>query len=334
MSHRWKESVALESALSRQEELSPPLQSQEFGFQQLDDRTWTKERNGKVTTFRRLGWADLAELEGVVELQKKVWGMPDIDTVPTNLLAIVEETGGSTLGAYDQDHNLTGFVFTVGTTRGSLFLHMIGVDTMARFQTDLGWDLSVLQATLAQAQGISHIEWTYDPLRGSNARLNLEKLGAIPYKYTVNKYGIVKNALYGESPTDRFTVDWNVGDPNIQARLRGIQDQTYLPLTLADVAEVPILDPTAPLSEQQLHSEQPFGLLEIPGDIDVLETQTSIEWRLQVRAIATGLMTTETPQQSTHRQVYPIGFATGIVGTERRSFYLLKRVEPAVHPNP
>jgi predicted GNAT superfamily acetyltransferase len=79
----------------------------------------------------------------------------------------------------------------------------------------------LLQGALARSKGVETIEWTYDPLMGGNSNLYMTKLHAIPYKYTINKYGIVKNedtkgeSRYKNVQTDRFTVKWNIGNESI-----------------------------------------------------------------------------------------------------------------------
>ncbi|HMK22323.1 MAG TPA: hypothetical protein VK466_08300, partial [Terriglobales bacterium] len=41
-----------------------------------------------------------------------------------------------------------------------------------------------------------------------NAYLNIEKLGAIARRYTINQYGITTSPLQGGLPTDRLIAEW------------------------------------------------------------------------------------------------------------------------------
>src|SRR5437588_10989849 len=52
------------------------------------------------------------------------------------------------------------------------------------------------------------MEWTFDPLEIKNAYLNIEKLGAIVRRYTLNQYGISSSPLQGGLPTDRCVAEW------------------------------------------------------------------------------------------------------------------------------
>ncbi len=52
------------------------------------------------------------------------------------------------------------------------------------------------------------IEWTFDPLEIKNAYLNIERLGAIARRYSVNQYGITSSPLQGGLPSDRLVAEW------------------------------------------------------------------------------------------------------------------------------
>ncbi len=294
------------------------LRPENFGFQQVDPRSWQKELAGKDTIFSVVDWKNIPALEEVTSLQGQVWGMGARDLVPSNLLAIAGDTGGDVVVARNNSGQLEGFVFTMGTIDGKLILHMIGVNPSLRYRKDLGWNLSLIQAALAKAKGIAEIDWTYDPLRGSNARLNLEKLGAVGYKYTVNKYGRVSSELYGENPTDRFTVRWNLNEPATKKRLNGIHTGSYQPLTLNDVANLPII---AEVGSKSLPNK---FLVEIPYDVDSLSAADSAAWRVQLRQVCSQVMTSETASDYINRRGLITGFATGLDGSKKRSFYVVQ----------
>ena len=67
---------------------------------------------------------------------------------------------------------------------------------------------SLFQRDDALARGFELIEWTFDPLEIKNAYLNIEKLGAIARRYSVNQYGITSSPLQGGLPTDRLVAEW------------------------------------------------------------------------------------------------------------------------------
>ena len=118
----------------------------------------------------------------IVGLQGRTWGMPPGDLVPSNLLAVVADTGGSVLVAYDFAKGCNvdgwlGFAIAVGARSGTLVSHMVGVREEARGNWDIGWYLKVIQGYEALRTDHRAAIWTFDPMRGANARLNLEKLG-------------------------------------------------------------------------------------------------------------------------------------------------------------
>lgn len=293
------------------------LRPENFGFQQVAETSWKKELAGQDTFFSKVDWQNIPALEAVTSLQGPVWGMGERDLVPSNLLAIAGDSGGDVIIAQDQRGNLEGFVFTMGTIEGRLILHMIGVDPKLRYRKDLGWNLSMMQGSLAKARGISQIDWTYDPLRGSNARLNLEKLGAKAFKYTVNKYGRVHSDLYGENPTDRFTVRWDLDSNQTKKRLEGMNNGTYKPLDLNTVAHLPVVNqPTQDIPTK--------FLVEVPYDVDSLQAKDSAAWRMQLRNVLQHVLTCETDSGKIERQSLVSGFATGLDNNkQRRSFYVI-----------
>ena len=94
------------------------------------------------------------------------------------------------------------------------------------------WDgrLKLFQREEALARGIELMEWTFDPLEIKNAYLNIEKLGAIARRYSVNQYGITTSPLQGGLPTDRLIAEWWMNSRRVQAVLvvwatTGLRDQ-------------------------------------------------------------------------------------------------------------
>src|SRR5438094_7355035 len=72
----------------------------------------------------------------------------------------------------------------------------------------LGRRMKFFQREDAIARGFELIEWTFDPLEIKNAYLNIEKLGAITRRYSVNQYGITSSPLQGGLPSDRLVAEW------------------------------------------------------------------------------------------------------------------------------
>jgi predicted GNAT superfamily acetyltransferase len=93
---------------------------------------------------------------------------------------------------------------------------MLGV--LPEFQgRRLGRRLKLAQRADALARGIRWIEWTFDPLEGKNAHLNLNLLGAVAHRYVPNHYGISTSPLHRGLPTDRLIAEWWLDSPRAVA---------------------------------------------------------------------------------------------------------------------
>lgn len=282
--------------------------------------------------------------EVVSKLQQEIWAMPAADAVPGNVLSIINNTGGSILVAYELQKGCTkdgalGFSLAFGGRSGRLVSHMLGIREKNRSTADLGWYLKLIQAHEALKAGHTAIEWTYDPMRGANARLNIEKLGGQIDDFTIDKYGKVSSDLYGNVPTDRFTVVWDLLSPRVHRRVNDVFLGKEKGLTLSQTDSLPkVTTENVRDVVQQRPDEISF---EIPGNIDELKDKREKEaltWRRDMRRVFGTLLNTHEasvpqghidPALSTVRKTngdYVVdGFATGIESGQRRSFYRLRR---------
>src|SRR5947208_10556392 len=80
--------------------------------------------------------------------------------------------------------------------------------------------MKLAQRDDALARGFELMEWTFDPLEIKNTYLNLEKLGAITRRYTVNQYGVSSSPLQGGLPTDRLVAEWWMKSKRVDGLLR------------------------------------------------------------------------------------------------------------------
>jgi predicted GNAT superfamily acetyltransferase len=280
----------------------------------------------------------------LVRLQQRVWGFPPELTVPTNILAIIPDGGGMSMVAYQRDKGCNadgwlGFVIGLGARSGTLVSHMLGVREEMRGVADLGWYVKLLQAYHALSTGHTAMTWTFDPMRGANARLNLEKLGATVEEFTIDKYGVLTSALYGDVPSDRFTAHWDLLSPRVHERLRLVYEGRYQPLTPADLASVP--EVTSETLHELREAQPPKLRYRIAGDIDELmrvDQAAAIRWRQEMRHVLSALLTTKTAHiedladgpiaTGVHTQpgrYHITGFATAIIDKERLSYYVLER---------
>ncbi len=164
--------------------------------------------------------AGLDELRACVALQKEVWNFTDAELVPLRMFVVACKVGGQVMGAFD-GKEMVGFALSVpGTRSGEVYLHshMLAVRKEHR-NGGLGRRLKLLQRDDALERGIELIEWTFDPLEIKNAYLNIEKLGAIARRYTINQYGVTSSPLQGGLPSDRLIAEWWLKSKRVEALL-------------------------------------------------------------------------------------------------------------------
>jgi predicted GNAT superfamily acetyltransferase len=199
-----------------------------------------------------------AELRAVEELQKEVWGIPDIDVVPLTQLVAAKAAGGVLLGAFD-GHTLVGFVYGfVAEEDGEMahHSHMLAVKNAYR-NFNLGYKLKLAQREEVLAQGINLITWTFDPLQSLNAYFNFVKLGVVCDRYMINFYGEEASSFLHQSGTDRFWVKWLLTSDRVVKRL--------------GAAKAELENPSDKL------------VIEIPADVNALSLENAIEWRQRTR---------------------------------------------------
>ncbi len=248
----------------------------------------------------------------VVRLQARVWGMPPEDLVPVNMLAILPDTGGTVLVAYREELGFNadgwlGFAISAGSRSGVLVSHMLGVREEQRGARDLGWHLKLLQGYEALRSGHRSAIWTYDPMRGANARLNIEKLGATVRELTLDKYGVLRSELYGNVRSDRFTTHWDLVSATTHGRLEEVRTGRYSGLAPDAIRAIPEI--TAEHAGDLARSAPPMVRYQIPADIDALmiqDAQLAHTWRNEMRDALTPFLTIKSARTSPGPQDSPI----------------------------
>ncbi len=204
----------------------------------------------EISNIRIRAIDEVAEMRAVEELQKEVWGIPDLDVVPLTQLVAAKEAGGVLIGAYDGE-TLVGFVYGFPSyERGKLahHSHMLAVKPAYR-NFDLGRRLKFAQRDHVVTQGVELISWTFDPLQSLNAHFNFNKLGVIADRYLPDFYGEDAASFLHQTGTDRLWVSWLVSGEE----------------------PVPGADQVA---------------IEIPPDINALvqhDAEAALEWRAKTR---------------------------------------------------
>jgi predicted GNAT superfamily acetyltransferase len=270
---------------------------------------------------------EAAEFQQCEQLQRRVWGMGDISIVPLHLLLTAQKNGGLVLGAFDERGTMVGFVFGfLGMTdQGQVkhCSHMAGVLPQYQGQ-QIGYRLKLAQREHVLAQGLDLATWTYDPLEGTNASLNIGKLGVICRTYLPDVYGDTGIQLHLGLPTDRFEIEWWVRSRRVEERLGSRHDKLTLDKALdmgAEKVNRTEFDGRG-LLRSEMDAQAPKAeaiLIEIPADFQALKSADiglAREWRLQTREIflecfGAGYVATD--------------FISEVQGKQRHNFYLLQR---------
>jgi predicted GNAT superfamily acetyltransferase len=164
---------------------------------------------------------DLDEMRACVALQKEVWNFSDLELVPLRVFVVAERIGGQVIGAFD-GQEMAGFALSIPGARGGhsyLHSHMLAVRNPYR-NAGLGRRIKLYQRDDAISRGFELIEWTFDPLEIKNAHLNIERLGTIARRYSINQYGITTSPLQGGLPTDRLIAEWWLKSKRLENLLR------------------------------------------------------------------------------------------------------------------
>lgn len=164
----------------------------------------------------------LADLEACLGLQREVWGYADADLAPVPILIVARKTGGHVLGAFD-DGRLVGFTLAfAGFRSGKPYVHSHYLGVLPEYRDrGVGRALKLAQREHCLRDGVTLMEWTFDPLEIKNARLNIVRLGAIIRKFIPNLYGVTSSRLHGGLPTDRLVAQWHLDSPRVAAALAG-----------------------------------------------------------------------------------------------------------------
>lgn len=228
---------------------------------------------------------ELAEMRAVEELQKEIWGIPDLDVVPFTHMVAVKEAGGVLVGAFD-GRILVGFVYGFPSfEHGELahHSHMLAVKPAYR-NLDLGRRLKLAQRDHVIAQGIRVVSWTFDPLQSLNAHFNFGKLAVMCDRYLPDFYGDDATSFLHQTGTDRLWVSWFVSSERVKRCIAGVDEpvkvETIVPLVQVAQDEMPRRnDVIAALAHEH-------AVIEIPTNIDALQQQnreTALQWRAETR---------------------------------------------------
>lgn len=265
------------------------------------------------------------------EAQRVIWGIQDdTEVVPLHALLTAQKNEGLVLGAFDGG-NMVGYLFGfLGRTpegKEKHCSHQMGVVPTHRGQ-GIGEALKCRQREFALDQGLDLITWTYDPLEGRNAYLNIHKLGAVCRTYFRNLYGEMQDSLNAGLPTDRFQVDWWIRSPRVESRFS--KKAPSPPATLAALLsegatianEVVLNGAGLPVTLPGEPHRNAAVLLEIPPSFQEIKQSNlklARDWRFLTRALF---------EDYFENGYVVVDFLSEVRDGRRRSFYVLEH-QPA-----
>lgn len=176
----------------------------------------------------------IEEFDACIELQREVFGLPDLEISPRRHLIVSRRAGGFTLGAFDSGR-LAGFVHQMAAVRGKVevigYSHMMAVK--AEYQNRrIGALLKWKQREKSLDEGKTFLTWTWDPLQARNAHFNLNRLGATVRSYGENFYGTDYSTSQSYDPSsapgidsDRLFAEWDLLSPRVVALSHGLEPE-------------------------------------------------------------------------------------------------------------
>jgi predicted GNAT superfamily acetyltransferase len=267
-----------------------------------EPRPDTGERDSGLTSLPSITIRPLLTLEDAEaceDLQVAIWpsnpGSAGF-SIPIHMLMAQMELSGAVIGAWDGE-KMVGFLY--GSKEldadGRLYHYSWLAGVLPEYRHHKIMEhLKYAHAEIARAQGAYKIIWTYDPLQGANARLNVHKLGGIVRSYFVNRYGVRAGGSPQNigMPADRFLLEWfldgTVNRPELPARsVAGLLERPDCQL----VNQVETNEHGLQVIRYaDLRLDSPYLLIEIPSHFEALRAHPAgagldVEWRLKTREI-------------------------------------------------
>lgn len=249
-------------------------------------------KSNPVISIREL--RSLDDLKQVEAVEREVWALSDLDTMPLTLTVATKESGSMWLGAFDGPR-LIGFVFGLlglDGSRPSIHSHMLAVREPYR-SLDLGYKLKLAQRERALAMRIGEariheITWTFDPLQSRNAHLNFAKLGVISESYKVDFYGPETSSVLHRNSTDRLWVKWPITSRRVQDRIQGKDNRSEMLDILKTLSPLISFNGDGRPHRADLDAavQRQRIAIEIPSDILSIEQKDpglAREWRASTR---------------------------------------------------
>jgi predicted GNAT superfamily acetyltransferase len=219
----------------------------------------------------------------VRQVQQACWGFSSGEGLYPPVLLTASQNGGLIVGAFDGD-KMVGYLFGflgLHENRGPLKMCSQTMGVLAEYRgRGIAESLKWAQRDHALKLGLKLVTWTYDPLEGPNAFLNLHKLKAIARTYKRNIYGEHFGALNEGLPTDRFGVEWWVEQVENIAEVSSVEGTA--------ITQVEGSGSTQRLVDYELESDSEVARVEIPVSIQAIrkaDLALAVDWRRKTREI-------------------------------------------------
>jgi len=270
----------------------------------------------------------IAEFLEAEELQQVVWNRPDgLDVIPLHTQVAIQKNGGLVLGGFTPQGEmaayLLGFLGRHSDGRIKHCSQQLGVLPKYRGQ-GIGTRMKLAQREEVLKQGLDLITWTYDPLEGPNARLNITHLGATCSTYLREPYGEMGDDLNRGVAADRFEVTWWITSERVARRVAALTERTHRhPVTLTPLPFANRVHRTesgfsAP-DEWNLPGSDRF-LVQVPTDFQAIKRadhELAVAWREHTRALF----------EAAFASGYEVrDFYSVVEGGQQRNVYLLVEV--------
>ena len=195
----------------------------------MSNKLPSQQSRATVVEVREVTSVD--EYQACVNLQRDVFGLPDLEISPRRHLIVSRLAGGWTLGAFIAG-KLVGFVHHLAAVKGEEifgYSHMMAV--ASEYQNHgIGARLKWAQRARVLSEGRDFVRWTFEPTRARNAHFNLNRLGVVVRDYAVNFYGTdyvtnpaEKAAGVSGMDSDRLFASWELTSPRVEALAAGLE---------------------------------------------------------------------------------------------------------------
>lgn len=268
------------------------------------------------------------DLASCVSLQADTCDGSPFLAVPA--LVAVARGNGLILGAVDDEDTMHGAIVDIASADGGHISWLTAFYAVSENERNkgVGTKLRYHERDFGIERGVPLTRWAIDPLRGLEAHIAFNKLGAVAVSYERDLYGEMHDRRNSGLATDRLIVEWWLTSPRVKA----VVDREVLPYHFhLGLDKMEVATRTA-VTENGFRRLVKFDdsvcdgiitsaviLVEIPAKLDSMragDIDLARDWRLRTRDI--------------FERMFESGYIiTGLVHEGGRSFQLFERASKA-----